>query len=61
MNINMIFIVIDRCVECGDKVDRKNLILGLCEGCQIEQFFDIEFGERLSQGFVMEYERLKKY
>jgi len=36
----MIYIVIDRCVECGDKVDRKKLVWGMCEGCWIEIRFE---------------------
>ena len=35
----MIYIVIDRCVECGDKVNRENLINGMCEGCRAEMIF----------------------
>ena len=35
----MIYIVIDRCVECGDKVNRENLIDGMCEGCRAEMIF----------------------
>ena len=38
--MGMIYIVIDRCVECGDKVDRKKLVWGMCEGCWIEIRFE---------------------
>lgn len=38
----MICIVIDRCIECGDKIGRNNLIEGICEQCRQEYLYQSE-------------------
>lgn len=34
--------MIDRCLECGDKVGRNNLIEGICEECRQEYLYQDE-------------------